>query len=413
MKKVLIALTMLVGISMSSSAQSNPPLEVTPEGQGPAKPPLPITPENVIVSNLFSIPDSEVHHRFKVELMKGNYLLIDFRILSDWQSSDSGSFVQIIRTAAQVEDKYRSQMQNSQSSKRLDISIPISSEPVTARYREWNENSNLQVFTANDNAPLKIGMDTIRVVETWMESTMNWQLRGGSFSLDHDGKAQLQYTFLLKDMDYISELAADEEWVRQTAGLLDSIVKANRLKWKRPNRTTHNSYAVVAMHENSKPTISLPADYNRSHLTGGSLHVDAGYGVSLVRNMLAPTIDWGVSLTLPIEGPTCIVQRFSWSNFYLYDKQANNTFKGYVTSMLNYEVGIGSKDRIFGNIGFGVRIFGAVKHYEDDPSVTRDLYRLFFRYAVNRTITVTPELYMVPKHPDQNWVGVTLGIRIY
>lgn len=370
----------------------------------------PVMPESAIVSRLFEMPEKDINYQFTLSIPHGNFLIVEFKQLTDWR--DQGAFNKVTATASGIAGQYGPESKNEQNSKRLDIHLPIENEPVTARFRENHINPDLKIFAAGDNAPLKAGMDTIRVLKTLAEEK--------NTEGDKE-KIQVQYTFLLKDIKQIADLAADHDWQEQSAGVIDSVVQHYRGKWHHPNLWYHQLY-VSYRPEDTDPQRRLVINNKRAEDEQGglgkALHSDIGIGIGLIRNTLAPMSELGISYQFVADNDAYLYTRLSMNSFVLYNRQADNTYKTASTGMINIELGTGAAQRsglvpyYRISIGFGVKV-GSYKKDASDPADSRDLYKIFARYGITKALSTSLDAYLVPKHQERNFLGLSLILRIF
>lgn len=349
---------------------------------------------NALQEKWFAFDEGEAKYRFTTELDKGEYLLIRFKKLSDWGTQDD--FNNALSAADKVMGLYRDSLLQAQYTRTIDISVPANRKNLITRFGQVNESGNLMTISSEGASALKVGMDTLRILQT---------VRSG---------AQIQYTFLLKDLGNYYTYAQDAAWKEKTAGKIDSIVVASRASWKRPDAASHRMKVIY------NPATGLTS-YDRSRTIGGGiLVVEGGMGVSLVRNMLCPNVEYGIGVYLRRTQRESTFVRFTGRSIYRYAETAPNRFKGYTTTFINLEIGGESnhkdKSALFykTSLGFGYKLLNK-QGDERDPTMSKQMYRLFFSYHVNKFLAVVPEFVSNFRRDDDRnrWIGVSVNLNLF
>jgi hypothetical protein len=371
----------------------------------------PLNSETQVASGLFNIPDGELSHHFSIVLPKGGFLLVEFKNLSYWK--DQGAFSKVVAAADMVADNYKDSMLNEQSSKLLEVHVPIKNEPITARLSQSYTNANVLSFTPQGKSILKLGMDTIRVVKNLEEKKVGKETE----------KVQLRYSFLLKDVSQIHELAQDQQWMTQTTSLIDSVVTVYRDKWKVQDAWYHTLYVNYDPAKDDKQRLVINKRAAETDLStfGKVTFISASLGASLVRNTWCPNVEIGLGANLYSDAEGSLFTMLSMNTFYRYVEDAPNKFKGFTTTFINAEIGAGSGAsareiasfipfyRI--SMGFGVKLNYGQKEYLD-PATSGDIYKLFFNYSITKSLTVTPEFCGNFKNNNSaTWIGLGIKLR--
>ena len=341
----------------------------------------------------FTVDTNLMRYQTTVELGKGEYLLVKFSQLSDWTSGSD--FLSVFPVIDKVMKAYKDSLANEQNTQVLDVYIPASQKNIISRFNQYNESGNMMTIGEDGAASLKLGMDTLRVVQA------------------KAGNVKLQYTFILKRLANYNTYVRDEHWKKMTADFLDSTVAQHRLRWrKHPNALRHGLYITINPEKNTKHV----SDSWR--MSGGVLTVEAGVGVSLVRNMLCPNYDYGIAASFPRSRENMFV-RLSASGFVRFVETTPDKYKAYSTNFLNLEVGNESghdngKSWFYKfSVGFGYKLLA--KHEEDrDPTMDKQMYRLFLNYSLNKFISVTPDIVTNFRKGDSknSWIGLSVNLHI-
>jgi hypothetical protein len=382
------------------------------------KPFYPVRAEEDIISDLFQIPEAELNYNFTTVLPGGNYMMIGFRRLSDWRPEANLSGIMAV--AGHVLEGYRDSLHADGNSRKMDLHIPISNAPVTSRFSSSVNNTNLITESGGKRSLLKIGMDTLRILKNIA--------RRPATEDKAEKLVQVQYTFLLKDISQFRELVRDTQWIAQTVATYDSLVAARRSKWKRQDAWFHYMYVKLDQNETEKKkrlqyrtSLRSETQFYGNRIFG----IDGGIGVLLVRNDLCPNIDLGASWNFYSNKEETAFTRISLNSFMRFEQLPDKKFQPYTTSFINAELGFRSaKVRLFlpfykFSMGFGYMInpntTGQAKN-EKDPSMSANMYKMFFNYSLSKAVTVTPEFVGDIKKYGKSgngWIGMGITVRLF
>jgi len=369
----------------------------------------PLRSETEISKELFNIPDEELSHHFSVALPQNGFLLVEFKNLSYWK--DNGAFSKVVAAADMVADNYKDSMLNERSSKLLEVRIPIKNEPITARLHQSYDNANVLSFSPEGKAILKLGMDTIRLVKTLEEKTVAKETE----------KVQIRYTFLLKDVNQIHELAQDKQWMSEISGMIDSVVNVYRNKWHQQDAWFHSLYVNYDPAKKDAQRLVINNRANEEDPGGFKkvMFMSASIGPTLMRSSWCPNAEIGFGANLYSDREGTLFTMLSMNTMYRYVENAPNTFKGYTTTFINGEIGVASASGQFApwmpfyriSLGLGVKLNYGQKEYLD-PSTSGNIYKLFFNYSITKAFTVSPEFCTNFKNdPTRNWIGLAFKLR--
>ena len=341
----------------------------------------------------FTVDTNLMRYETRVELGKGEYMLMKFSVLSDWTSGED--FQSVFPVIDKVMKAYKDSLNNEQNTQVLDIYIPANQKNIITRFNQYNESGNMMAIGEDGASSLKLGMDTLRVIQA------------------KSANVRIQYTFILKRLANYNTYAHDEHWKKMTVEVVEAAVTDHRMRWKKhPNALRHGLNITIDPEKNTKHV----ADTWR--MSGGVLTVEAGLGVSLVRNMLCPNYDYGISANFPRTGSNMFV-RLSASGFVRFVETTPDRYKAYSTNFVNLELGSESshdnpKSLFYKtSVGFGYKLLA--KHETDrDPTMDKQMYRFFLNYSVNRFISVTPEFITNFRKADNknSWVGLAVNLHI-
>lgn len=352
--------------------------------------------------NWFEMDAEYPRHRFAIQLDNGESLIITLKKLSYWTPSQD--FLNLFEQTDRVMAAYKDSIQQEQHTLCLDVHIPANQKNVITRFSPYIQpGGNLATIDGTELATLKTGIDTLRIL----------QLKPAKPGARKAEPGRIQYTFLLKKLGNYETYARDEAWKQKTGAKIDSIVEAYG-KADKPDVRRH----------------SLNVDYtpenNNLHLTRGcganpgKLVIDGGFGVSLVRNTLCPNAEYGIGIYLAREEGVNIFTRLSSNYFYRFVETSSNNFKGYSTGFVNLELGGENRQHDNNNffykvsVGFGYKLTNR-REKDRDPSMSKDMYRLFFNYSINKFFVFTPEIISNFGKGDKynGWIGLSLGFRLF
>ncbi len=290
----------------------------------------PYAGEQAVIAKLFNLNEQDINYHFTAELPGGNFLIIEWNHLSDWNNkADLQHIINLARTyEGQVQDSFKS----GTTAKRLDIHIPIKNEPITMKVTEHNIANNVLLLKDNMQTSVKVNMDTIRVIKTIGEKKVH-----------KDQKlVQMQYTFLLKDIDGIKGLDNDKEVIADISDKFDSVVNKYKNKWHNEDNWTRNlsvDYFPVNDYTEKRLVIKmLNYDYEKGRYYS-HLGFDFGLGVLSFRNNLCPMLEDGASYIWPSHNSRYSFLRLSNTFFIDYLWPSSTDFKAYHLFFSNLEYG--------------------------------------------------------------------------
>ncbi|MEZ5017863.1 MAG: hypothetical protein R2800_12470 [Flavipsychrobacter sp.] len=363
---------------------------------------FPVKNEARIKKTLFHIDHLDKNHFIKVTLPNDNFLLIDFYRMSYWPTpSDLQSVCDIAAgTVDNVSDKFKDQ----DASKWLGLHVPMNNKPVMVQLKEHNDDG-IFVVDGQESAALKIGMDTVQVLKTYKKNT------GRNKELEE--LAQIQYTFVLKDISDMQVIANNKALIADIVHTLDSVVAAKRSRWKKEDIWYHKvgiAYEPMETDKSEKLTVT-----NRGNGILKGIDVDYYIGASLFRHKLTPNLEMGVSYKFPDNKTEYTYFRASFVTLPQFEQVNTARFDFYNTVSFNAEIGTiinrkVSQVPIYNtSIGFGYIM-------SDHPSIEpHNMYSMFFHFGVSPAIRVTGNLYLLDMKGQDNqvWSGITVAMRLF
>lgn len=396
MKKIITPILLVLGLVNTSHAQTMEESTVKP-----------FADEQVVTDHLFNIEEQELNYHFTAELPGGNYAIIEWRHLSDW--TNKGDLEHVIAIARKYYEQVQDSFKSATTAKRLDIHIPIENEPATVKILEHQPISNVVLLKGNMHAQLKVNMDTLKVLRTV----------GEVVGKNQTYLSQVQYTFLLKDIDQIKKVDEDKELTTDISRTFDSIVVDRRRDWNNQDKWTHNlnvSYRPTSYERSNRLVAGRVRSDNNSGRFYKAFEWDWNLGVILFRNSPCPMDEVGIS--------------YKWRNNhsqYWYVRMSEVSFPNIVwNGTLNYR----SNALVFYNLEFGMlkskaytRIplhqvsFGGGYSYNDpgssyfDPTLRDDIFRAYISFSLSRVFKLTFDNYFLGDNKSFN--GLTATVRLY
>ena len=361
------------------------------------------------IENLFEIKSDDLSHHFTIKINNGEYIVFELRKLSDWQGKEA--FERSLLAVVPVLVQYKDSFQNLIASKRLDIHIPSKEEPIISRFNQNMINANIQSMLKNESSPLKMTLDTLRIVKKFMSSS----------NQSENDMVQFQYTFLLKDINNSSNIISNKQWREQTADMIDSVVLHYRNAWSNQDSWHRHLYVVYNPQEplaTKRLSVYARVTEDKGVNTQDMLSFNIGYGASLIRNTICPNIEFGMQFNFYADRDGRLFTRVSLNQFVRFQEQSSSSFKGYNNQFIGVEFGIESnswnpKNSFYStSLGFGYKL--ANKHVEDrDPSFSQNMYKIFLNYGINRTFYISTELYADFKSRNSSWFGIALNFKVF
>lgn len=348
----------------------------------------------------FKSMDDNMQHQFTIELGEGESLIVRFKKVDHW--TPVADFNNIFNRGHKVMAAYRDSLLDEQPALSLDINIPATGNHMITRFKRYSESGNLISINDDDVAVLKFGIDTLRILQ-------EKRIAG---SKGETNVADVQYTFLLKRLSNYSAYAQDMQWQSKAAATIDSVVALHRRKLKRPDAPTNK---LRVAYDPARNKLVQTAGVNRESRS----FVEAGLGISLVRNTLCPNVEYGIGVYIHKTTEFSLFAKLSTNTFVRFVETAPDKYKGYGTAFVNLEFGGESgnyspKSLFYKtSLGFGYKLINK-KSEDRDPSMDKQMYRLFLNYSINKFFVITPELVSNFRNNDRNnsWLGISFNFRL-
>lgn len=353
----------------------------------------PFPSEEQASDRLFSLDEKNTNYRFTAELPGSNFLIIEWGQLSTWQ--DKGDLQHIIALAKQYYSGIQDSFTGSTSAKRLDIHIPISGEPATVMYCEHAVANKALLVKGKIQAPLKMNMDTIRILRTLSEKEIRKETK----------LMQMQYTFLLKDIDQIKTLEENKMMTDNISHTFDSVIVEYRKRWYKQDKWTHNlnvNYHPLSNDPKKRVDVKRLREEDNSGRFYKASEVEWRAGVTLLHNTLCPVLDLGYSYKWQSKEVEYSYVRGSLSQIYQLRSGSSGNPPNSI-SFFNIEYGwLKNKKNTFvpihgASFGLGYAYNPKNTSYYN-PLFEEHIVRAFFSYKVSKLMTVNLDNFSYLQH---------------
>jgi hypothetical protein len=359
------------------------------------------------VENLFSSNEDELDLHFQININKGVNLNFSLTRTGLWQGKEE--FIKPLQLADEQLRLYADSFKAFANARHMDIHINADNK-VISRLRSAESNKELRINSNGTLEALKMNSDTLRIVKAYPN------FRKGSKSLTE----RTQYTFELKDLKDCSLMLKDDEWIDKAVHLIDSILRVYKGKWNNPDAEFHSLYVKYLPQDTIRPlqiSKRLLGNYDKME---GLLVLNGGFGTTLVRNTICPSVNVGILFHLRSEEKYIPFVRVSMNTFMRFEEQANKKFRNYSTGFVNAEFGIQGNESVATNknllfsMGIGYKLTTKDQFFQD-PSMDRDMYKLFFNYGLSKSIILQPELItnFRSKEKSNGWIGMTINFQLF
>jgi hypothetical protein len=354
----------------------------------------PVVAEAQIKSRLFNLAQEEANYYFRVNLQDNNFFVAEFSKISHWHGD--GALKGVFETAANTTGAMLDSFKHATASKKLEIHMPISGEPLTVRTNEHFDNRYIIALNGRSQAQLKVGMDTITLLKTYREDK-----RKNGTEL-----AQVKYSFILKNLQDIYNFSSNTTLIADIEHQLDSLVDCKRRQWTADDAWYHAMRAEYSPEEKDNKK-RLKNEMTRTALS--AVDLNASIGLTAIPN----NIGANASVGLGYRWKTPYANRYNhvaasleiisfpempMSNLKLYDVHFANLSYGIVFQSKNTLIPI---DQVSLTVGYKV---GNQPH----PAFDKDMFKYAFNIGISNFLTISPEYYYRTDNYDFN-DGYTAG----
>lgn len=362
----------------------------------------PVNSAESAFANLFSLPPKDTAYFFRVNLPGDNFMTMRFDKISSWETASLKDIVGVANLSWQ---QLRDSLSGAATSRRIALSIPENNYPVLTAFREYGTDERIMMLGSNGPQPIRIAYDTISVLRRFRNTSKDTSIH-----------PRVLYTFLLKDLGQIEQLADDSALIGDISRSFDSIIANRRQRWKSPDQYTHG--IGYDYNTTTGPNVrKLQRNYEMAWYKYFDYSGELGtsFAVSTIGSYSSLRLAYNFTNTRPASYGYLAL---SFSGL-IFAREEAGQLEGKGVGFLNFEIGSVIGGSISGlpvyrtGVGFGYRVSSENAH----PYNFR--YRLFFIYGVTKSITIMPDYYIIPIQERNNRDeglgvgGLTLSVRLF
>ena len=316
-------------------------------------------------TQLFQLNPEHYNNHFDFTLPDNGKLMVDFLRLSDWGKENQ--LQAIAATAAEQVRLLQDSFSGNYSSKLLALNIPVNGKIISVRYDEDKSAQKQLAYKDGSYYQLKTGFDTIRIIK-------NMGLR--TKPLVDSGIIQVQYTFILKDINDIQTFSANPEILQQIGLAADSAIERQRKRWHQEDARHHTLRLIYDPRAPQPMTSDVEDGPVLSFIAKNiKMYLAVGFGV-YTGNNVSPYFDEGISYLLPSRGR---MQPFVGLNMTLFGLLNTNGISNYYYSY-NLEYGLCKKGMGFMQQKTSITL-GLMQKYNSPQKIR--LFHMGFNFGFN------------------------------
>lgn len=339
----------------------------------------------------FRLDREQEQYTVLADLEKGDKIIIHFAKAGDWQSE----LTEMTRIAAAQYQYLADSFKSLISQKNLFLKIPKDADLITLQYSENNNDGPHQMAYKNGNHfVLKTSMDTIIVLKD-----------GGQYKdpvyLSNDSSQytrQVQYTFILKDISDIKNIAANAEMLSRISHLVDSVLKNGPIKKDREKRLT---IAFSNQNDSKGGMIVKPTYAIGDHIT-----IDVPIGIEILNGNLGAVTDVGYSYIDEPDSRSSFFGSLNLSTFLLPGSTLNfhNIYSGIGIELGTADVSTGT---LMNKYSIGLGYFIGKNKKNGNETVLPNMFRLYLNFPITKNINIGMDMMSdfkfkaMKKHPNK------------
>lgn len=274
-------------------------------------------------AQLFHLNPEQYNHHFDFALPDEGSLQVDFLRLSDWDGENK-----LQKVAAMAADRVRQladSFRKEYTVKTMALNIPIDGKVIALQYQEYDDGKRQMAYKDGAYYQLKTGFDTIRVVR-------NIGIR--KKPLVDSGLIQVQYTFILKDLKQIYDIAENPAILESAGRSADSAIARQRKRWPNQDAWHH----TLRLQYDPSATQPMVADNNNGSLLSFQekrIKIYLGIGVAAyTNNAVSPYLDETLAYMFRSRGKMQPFAGFNLTGFGLVN--TNGSSESYTSYNLEY-----------------------------------------------------------------------------
>lgn len=345
---------------------------------------------------MFSEDADKMKMNFSVQINKSTALQIAFTDVRDWKGELD--FRSIMNVASEQLNLYQDSIKAFANSKHLEVSIPASGASVISRYYGSVVHNNLRIKGKNSALQaLKTGKDTLSVLQIFDSRKFR----------DIEYEPKIQYTFSAKNINELSSVFKDENWIKRTSYVIDSVVNIYSKKWKRPDLVNRSLYVKFDTADSNKPIKIASHQITGENRMAAILTANGGVGIALLRGDLSATTNFGIQADFGLQSYSKQAKfiRLSMLGYVRYVQSSQS----YAPVFFNIEYGWKNKPsdtrkQYLFSLGIGYRPIGG----GFDP-LLGEAYRFFFNYGLNNRII----LHYENVTGRNGWNGIGINFQLF
>lgn len=235
-------------------------------------------------SQLFRLSPEQYNHHVEFPLHNDGILQVDFLRLSDWGAQNQ--LKSVTAAAANQVKLLKDSFSNNYSTKFLAMNIPVDGKVLALNYQEEGKDKRQLAYKEGTYYQLKTGFDTVRVIKN-----VGVRTKPGSDS----GLVQVQYTFILKDINDITTLAEDPDVVNNMGNLADEAIAKYRAQW---NNQDARSHQLSLKYDPAKDKVVTANTVNNTGMLK-YIGIYVGVGAMVYSNTISPYFEEGIAFLIP------------------------------------------------------------------------------------------------------------------
>jgi hypothetical protein len=314
---------------------------------------------------LFHLNPEQYNHHFEYPLPNDGKLQVDFLRLSDWEGK--GPLKAITEAAANQVNMLKDSFNSNYSTKLLEMNIPIDGKVIALNYLEEEKGKRQLAYKEGTYYQLKTGFDTVRVIK-------NVGIR--TKPLTDSGLVQVQYTFILKDINDLVTLANDPETINKIGDLTDEAVNKYRNQWNNQDARTHQ---LSLEYDPAKEKVVRASSNNNSGLFK---YFDVYMGIGAMvytNNSVSPYFEESIAYLIPSRSKMQPFVGFNLSGFGFFNTNGSKGNASYLS--YNFEYGICKRGFAFMQQKTSIML--GVMRVQNPDQTKNHLFHMGFTFGFN------------------------------
>lgn len=321
----------------------------------------------------FYLDREQEQYTILVRFDNSDKLIIHFAKAADWQNE----LTEITKIAARQYQYLADSFKRPISQKNLFLKIPKDTDLITLQYAENRQDSPHQmVYQNGQHFVLKTSMDTIIVLKD-----------GGKYKdpvyLSNDSLQyirQVQYTYILKDIKDIEDIAAATEKLNLMTRQIDSVLQNGPIKKDREKRLTLSTSS-----RNDSPDIQVNSTYSLVDHYVFTMPI----GIEILNGNLGAAYDVGYSYIEEPDSKSSFFATLNLSGFLLPGSTLNfhNFYAAVGIELGGADVREGTLMNKY-SIGLGYFIGKYNNHNGGNETLLPNMFRMYLNFPITRNLNI-------------------------